>query len=147
MRGGGEQLREFHAVRKGECKLLRVSGHVFPRAAVNDCHLGYAHALCGAGRVHRRVAAADDRNAFPKGKCLRRGFRAAQEVDHVEDVPFYPKHARLFGAEGEHDVFVAFLAQLREGGGGFPADKLRTYRLCECNVLLDGRFGDAEARG
>ena len=69
---GGKELGKFDPVLRCECKLLLICGHIFLCAAVNYAHLFNAHALCRAGCVHCRVAAAYNRNRIAQGKRFGR---------------------------------------------------------------------------
>ena len=69
---GGKELGKFNSVLHGECKFLLICGHIFLCAAVNYAHLFNAHALCRAGCVHCRVAAAYNRDRIAQGERFGR---------------------------------------------------------------------------
>ena len=85
-RGDGAQPVDAHAFALGVGRLLLVGRHLLAGAAVDDDRLFGAEPARHPGGVHRRVAAAVDRDPLADVGRLA-GGHVAQEADGVEDRP------------------------------------------------------------
>jgi hypothetical protein len=121
-----------HALALGVLGLLDVGRHLPARPAVHDQRLVRTHATGHPGGVHRRVAAAVDRDAAPDHRLLA-GRDAAQERHRVDDLAGVPgRDVDALGEVGAHRdedrVEAALLLLGREVLDRVPAGHAHAHR-------------------